>query len=146
MYCTSAEILNLSFVYWKIVIQMIFIVLQLQEKVSKAPVLLTRSWVALSTANKWQRPQESVSGSSALETLPHCFARSAEFPSPLQWHNLTGPSHALGVSLTFLGPEGRWLCDNLGCYYCKRNFYSFFFLFLSSAQKCSLRASPRSFF
>lgn len=36
--------------------------------------------------------------------LPHIFAGSAEFPSRLWWHNLTGLPHALGVSL---GPEDR---------------------------------------
>lgn len=75
--------------------------------------------------------------------LPCSFAGSAEFPSRPWWHNLTGPPHALGVSLMLLGSEGRWVCENHSCFYCKRNFYFLIFFSSSSAGKCSLRASPR---
>lgn len=97
MHCTAAEMLNQSVVYWKTVIQVVSIVLQLQEKVSKALVLLTRNWIALSTGNKWQGPQESGIGRSALEPLPRCFAGSSEFPSPPQWYNLTAHHTSLVI-------------------------------------------------
>lgn len=136
MYCTSAGILNQSLLYWKTVIQVISIVLLLQEKVSKAPALMTKSWIALSAANERQRPQESVSGRSALETLLACFAGSADFPSLPWWHSLAGLPQALGVSLIFPGPEGRWLCEMLATITAEE----------TSTPFCSLRASLNSFF
>jgi len=76
--------------------------------------------------------------------LPHrCCNALLVLQCSLLHHHLAAPPHALGVSPTLLGPEGRWLCENHSCCYCKGNFYSFFPP--SSAGKCKPGHLPDPF-